>query len=81
MNAYMDEVFESEQVNNYTKYLRTILIAKYENSDLNKSMKNKFHHLTETQRTELLEVLQNVEELFGGTLITWKTYPVDFGIK
>ena len=44
-------------------------------------MKNQFQHLTETQRKELLELLQNFEELFDGTLGTWKTDPVGFELK
>ena len=34
-----------------------------------------------TQCNELLQLLQKSEELFAGTLDTWKTYPVDFGLK
>ena len=34
-----------------------------------------------TQRNELLKLLQNFEELFDGTLGTWKTDPVDSDLK
>ena len=40
-------------------------------------METQCQHLTETQ----LKVLQNFEELFGETLGTWKTDPVDFQLK
>ena len=50
MNAYTEEIYELEQVRTSTKRLCVILDAKYENTDLNKVMKNKCQHLTETQR-------------------------------
>ena len=64
-----------------TKLLRVILDAKYEKSDLHKVMENQCQHLTMTQRTELLQLLQKFEELFDGTIGTWKTDPVDFQLK
>ena len=44
-------------------------------------MENQCQHLTMTQRNELLELLQTFEELFNGTLSTWKSDPVDFKLK
>ena len=44
-------------------------------------MKNQCQHLTETQRNELLKLVQKSEELLDGTLGTWKTYPVHFKLK
>ena len=44
-------------------------------------MKNKFQHLIETQRNELPKLLQKPEEIFDGTLGTWKIDPVDFELK
>ena len=44
-------------------------------------MENQCQHLTITQRTESLKLLQNSEHLFNRTLGTWETDPVDFGIK
>ena len=41
-------------------------------------MKNKFQHLIETERNELLKLLQKSEELFDGKIGTWKIYPVYF---
>ena len=40
--------------------------------DLNKAMKNELYHLTERQRNESPKLLQNFEELFGGTVGTWE---------
>ena len=44
-------------------------------------MKNQYQHLTQTQRNELLKILQKIELLLYGTLVTWKTDPVDFELK
>ena len=38
-------------------------------------------HLTEDQQQELLELLQDFEELFDGTLGDWKTEPVHLELK
>ena len=61
MNAYVDKVFELEQVRNSTKQLRTILYAKYKKSDLNKLMKNKCQNIFEEKRNELHKLLQKSE--------------------
>ena len=34
-----------------------------------------------TQRNEFLKLLHKFEESFNGTLITWKTDPVNFKLK
>ena len=44
-------------------------------------MENQCQHLTMTQCNELLKLLQKSEELFDGTLGTWKTDPVYFKLK
>ena len=71
-NAYSKEVYESEHVYNATKQLRISLYAKYEKSDLHKVIETHCQHLTMTQRNYLLKLLQKFEELFDGTLVTWK---------
>ena len=38
-------------------------------------------HLTMTQRNKLLKLLQKDEEFFNGTLGTWNTYILEFGLK
>ena len=43
---------------------------------LHKVMETQCKHLTMTQRNKFLKLLQKYEELFDGTLGTWKTYPV-----
>ena len=43
-------------------------------------MKDQCQHLTEDQRKYLINLFKNCEELSAGTLGTWKTDPVDFGL-
>ena len=40
-------------------------------------METQCQDLTMTQHNEILKLLQNLEELFDGTLGTWKKDPVD----
>ena len=44
-------------------------------------MKNQRQHITETERNELLKLLQKFEELFDGKLGIWKIDPVDLKLK
>ena len=44
-------------------------------------METKCQHLTMTQRNKFLKLSHIFEELFDGTLGTWKTDPVDFELK
>ena len=44
-------------------------------------METQCQHLTMTQRNELLKLLRKFEDIFDGTLGTWKTNPVDFELK
>ena len=44
-------------------------------------MKNQFQQLTETQRNELLILLQKFKDLCDGTLSTWIIYQVYFELK
>ena len=58
-----------------------ILYAKYEKAYLNKVVEIQCQHLTITHCNELLTLEHIFEELFDGTLGTWKIYPVDFDFK
>ena len=71
-DAYVKEVYESDHVCTATKRLRLILDVKYKKADLYKVMENQCQHLTMTQRNELLQLLQKLEDLFDGTLVAWK---------
>ena len=70
-----------EQVHTFTTLLRVLLDSIYEKEYLNKVMTNQCQHFIETQGNELLKLLEKFEELFNGTLGTWKTDPVDFEKK
>ena len=61
--------------------MRTILDVNYVKSYLNKVIKYQYQHLTEYQSKDLLKLLQNLKDLFNGTLGSWKTSPVDFELK
>ena len=61
MNAYAEEINESEQVCTSTKWLRVILDSKYENSDSYEFTKNQCQYLAESQHNELLILLQKIE--------------------
>ena len=58
-----------------------ILDAKYEKVGLYKVMETQCQHLTMKQLNAFIRILHISEELFNGTLGTWKTYPVDFELK
>ena len=85
MVIYSDSVVTNNRqcpsMRNDTKILRVILDAKYEKADLHKVMENQPQHLPMTQRNELLKLLHKFEEVFDGTLGTWKTNPVDLELK
>ena len=61
MNAYAEEIHESEQVHTYTKWLHVHLDTKYENADLNKVTKKKCQQMIEEQCNELINLLQNTK--------------------
>ena len=61
--------------------MRVILDVKYEKEDLNKVLKNQWKILTKTQHYELLKLFKKNEEIFNGTLVTWKIYSVEFELK
>ena len=65
----------------FIRTVRVILDAKYEMANLRKVMENQCKHLTGAQHNELLKLLHRLEELFDGTLGTWKTNTVDFELK
>ena len=54
MNAYAEEINESEQVCTSTKRLCIILDDKYEKADINKVMENQYQPLIEGQCNEFL---------------------------
>ena len=61
-----------EQLHTSTKRSNAVLDDKYEKVDLDKVMKNKCQHLTETQRNELLKLLQKLKSCSIEYLVTGK---------
>ena len=64
-----------------TKRAVKILDAKYEKADLPTVVEENCSHLTDSERSTLLVLLQKYEELFDGTLGEWDTDPVHLELK
>ena len=62
------------------KRLIQILDAKYEKADL-RAIKESCTHLSNPEKQSLLELLQEFEELFDGTLGDWDCEPVSLQLK
>ena len=58
-----------------------ILDANYKKADIQAIVNDNCSHLTATQKSMLLKVLQKFEPLFDGTLGDWKTKPVSLPVK
>jgi hypothetical protein len=56
--------------------IQNIIESKYTPADLNKIVEE-CTHLEKDEQRQLLKLLQKFEQLFDGTLGTWKTDPVD----
>ena len=50
-------------------------------SNLPEIMRNNCQHLSPEERTQLLEILLEFEDLFDGSLGDWNTKPVSFQLK
>ena len=72
IDTYVNECLQSEGTISSTRRIRIILDVKYKNSDLNKVMDKQFQHLSPKEIERLLQILENSESLFNGTLGTWK---------
>ena len=60
--------------------LLKILYSAYEKADLKKAY-NHATHMNADKRTQLLRLLDDIEDLFGGTLGDWDTDPVELEIN
>ena len=61
--------------------MHIILDANDEKSDLNKVMNKKNQHPESEECEIILSLLRIFEDMFGDTLGTWDTKPVDFDLK
>ena len=73
--------FEPESTKELTNNAVKILDANYEKSDLPKIDKDTFSHLKQSEKIELLSLLQGYEQMFDGTLVDWKSNPIKFELK
>ena len=64
-----------------TKCLIHILDAKYEKADLRSIVKDNCTHQSNPEQTKLLELLQEIEELFSGKLGDWDCKLVSLQLK
>jgi hypothetical protein len=64
-----------------TQRIVKILDAKYEKAHLPEIVENNCSHLNPVEQKQLLEVLNEFEDLFDGTLGDWNTEPVSFELK
>ena len=78
---YLHANIEPLSTRHATKRAVEILDAKYEPADLDEVVRTQCTHLTSDERQMLLELLQNYDELFDGTLGDFKTEPVKLELK
>ena len=79
-NKFWENTKEPQSTLEATKRLIQILDAKYEKADLRAITEN-CTHLSETDKQKLLELLQEFEELFDGTLGDWNCEPVSLQLR
>ncbi len=81
LNTQFRELLEPSALREATNRAVEILDEKYEKADLASITAQNFTHLSASQQEQLLALLLDYEELFGGTLGDWKTEPVSFKLK
>ena len=64
-----------------TQRVVKILDEKYEKASLTEIIENNCSHLNSEEQSKLLEVLNEFEDLFDGTLGDWDTKPVSFELN
>jgi len=80
-SIYHNTTNEPQSTLEATSRLINILDAKYEKADLRALVNDSCTHLDAPQQNMLLELLQDFEELFDGTLGDWDCKPVSFQLK
>ncbi len=79
-SIYQEKTKEPQSSLQATKCLIQILDAKYEKVDLRAITEN-CTHLSDPDKQKLLELLQEFEELFDGTLGDWDCEPVSLQLR
>jgi hypothetical protein len=81
-NSIYQEMFkEPRSTLKATTRLIHILDAKYEKANLRAIVTDNYTHLSNPEQKTLLELLQEFEELFNGTLGDWDCKPVSLQLK
>ena len=80
-NPFHNELFSiDDPVMTGVEHIQSILDIKYAPADLDKIVQE-CTHLTEKDRYALREVLARYEDLFDGSLGTWKAEPVELELR
>ena len=80
-SIYQEMSKEPQSTLEATKRLIHILDTKYEKANLRAIVTDNCTHLSSPEQTKLLELLQEFEELFNGTLGDWDCKPVSLQLK
>ncbi len=81
-SIYQSTSKEPESTLKATKHFIEILHAKYEKANLRAiTEEDCLNHLSATEKDKLLNLLQEFEELFDGTLGDWDCKPVSLQLK
>ncbi len=72
---------EPVSTKNTTQRVVEILDANYEKADLQAVVDTTGQHLSHHEKNKLLELLNEFEEMFDGTLDNWQTDSVSFDLK
>jgi hypothetical protein len=80
LQLQLKSILEPASTREMTNRAVKILDSKYEKANL-PELVNEYSHLTVYQRHKLLDLLQEFEELFDGTLGDWDTEPVSLKLK
>ena len=80
LNTIFTQSAEPKVTQEATERVVKILDSTYEKANLEEIVDNA-HQLDATQKSQLLDLLVDFEDLFDGTLGHWKTEPVDIELK
>ena len=80
-NTRLANKYEPKSTELATQRVVKILDANYEKANLPEIVQNNCSHLKPAEQWTLLELLEEFEDLFDGTLGDWDTKPVSFELK
>ena len=80
-NTRLANKYEPQSTELATQRVVKILDANYEKANLPEIVQNNCSHLKPAEQWTLLELLEEFDDLFDGTLGDWDTKPVSFELK